>query len=86
MGRAASLAEQAFHRKLAVLPDGPWAPAWYSRDDLEALQGPQPADGYPDGHPTAAPALPAQRPVGGPPHRGRRPRRRLDLPTTPQER
>ncbi|MPZ64545.1 MAG: hypothetical protein GEU83_03170 [Pseudonocardiaceae bacterium] len=38
MGRAANLAEQATGRELAALVDGPWAPCWYWRDDLEAQQ------------------------------------------------
>ena len=33
-----SLTRQAAHRELAVLVDGPWAPCWYWRDDLEAQQ------------------------------------------------
>lgn len=38
MSTATSLAEQAATRELAALVDGPWAPAWYWRDDLEAQQ------------------------------------------------
>lgn len=35
---ASSLVEQAATRELAALVDGPWAPAWYWRDELEAQQ------------------------------------------------
>lgn len=38
MARALSLAQQAADRELAALVDGPWAPAWYWRDELEAMQ------------------------------------------------
>ncbi len=38
MARAASLAQQAAGRELAALVDGPWAPRWYWRTDLEAQQ------------------------------------------------
>ncbi len=31
-------AEQTTGRELAALTDGPWAPCWYWRDDLEAQQ------------------------------------------------
>jgi len=38
MARPTGLAEQAAHRELAALVDGPWAPAWYWRDNLETQQ------------------------------------------------
>jgi hypothetical protein len=38
MSTAASVSEQAAVRELAALVDGPWAPAWYWRDDLQAQQ------------------------------------------------
>jgi hypothetical protein len=38
MGQAMGLAEQAAHRELAALTDGPWSPCWYWRDELEAMQ------------------------------------------------
>jgi hypothetical protein len=38
MSGARSRAEQAADRELAALVDGPWAPAWYWRDELEAQQ------------------------------------------------
>lgn len=47
-----SLRQQATAgRELAVLAGGPWMPAWYWRDDLEATQ--QASSRYPDGHPAA---------------------------------
>ncbi len=36
--RGPSLAQQAARRELAALADGRWAPAWYWRDELEAMQ------------------------------------------------
>lgn len=38
MAHRDSLAQQATGRELAVLADGPWAPCWYWRDELEAMQ------------------------------------------------
>lgn len=48
-----NLAEQAAHAELAVLADGPWAPRWYWRSDLEEMQQASRRVGHPDGHPAA---------------------------------
>ena len=40
-------------RELAVLVNGPWAPRWYWRTDLEAMQEASRRTGHPDGHPAA---------------------------------
>lgn len=49
-------------RELAALVDGPWAPRWYWRDELEAMQAASRRAGHPEGHPSAA--LRAYRPTG----------------------
>jgi hypothetical protein len=49
--RGRSLRQLATGRELAVLADGPWLPAWYWRNELEAAQAA--AQRYPDGHPSA---------------------------------
>lgn len=49
-------------RELAVLVDGPWAPRWYWRDELEAMQATSRRMGYPDQHPAAV--LRGYRPTG----------------------
>lgn len=40
-------------RELAALVDGPWAPRWYWRDELEAMQRASRRMGYPGNHPSA---------------------------------
>ncbi len=54
MSREPSLAEQAEHRELAALVDGPWAPCWLWRDALEATHASSRRMGHPDDHPAAA--------------------------------
>ena len=49
-------------RELAALVDGPWAPRWYWRDELEAIQEASRRAGHPEDHPSAA--LRAYRPTG----------------------
>lgn len=58
-----TLAEQAARRELAALVDGPWAPRWYWRDELEAMQAASRSVGHPDGHPAAQ--LRCYRPTDG---------------------
>jgi len=53
MGRRVTLAQQAAHRELAALVDGPCAPRWYWRDDLEAMQTASRRMGNADEHPAA---------------------------------
>ena len=53
MRPAATLAEQAAVRELAVVVDGPHAGRWYWRDDLEALARSAERMGYPAAHPAA---------------------------------
>jgi hypothetical protein len=48
-----SLREKAAFRELAVLADGPWAPRWYWRDELEAMQEASRRMGHPDDHAAA---------------------------------
>ena len=52
-GPEPSLAQQATRRELAALVDGPWAPRWYWREDLEAIQASTRTMGHPDDHPAA---------------------------------
>lgn len=47
------LAKQAAHRELVALVDGPWAPAWFWRDELEAMQASSRRMGHPDEHEAA---------------------------------
>ena len=53
MRPAATLAEQAQVRELAVVVDGPHAGRWYWRDDLEAMARSAQRMGYPAPHPAA---------------------------------
>ena len=49
----AALVDLAAGRELAVLGNGPWAPRWYWRDDLEAMQEASRGAGHGDDHPAA---------------------------------
>ena len=53
MRPAATLAEQAQVRELAVVVDGPHAGRWYWRDDLEAMARSAERMGHPPEHPAA---------------------------------
>ena len=53
MRPAATLAEQAQVRELAVVVDGPHAGRWYWRDDLEGMQTAARRMGHPLDHPAA---------------------------------
>lgn len=53
MARPASFAQQTADRELAALVNGPWAPRWYWREDLEAMQLASRRTGHPDGDPAA---------------------------------
>jgi len=53
MRPAATLAEQAQVRELAVVVDGPHAGRWYWRDELEAMARSAERMGYPAAHPAA---------------------------------
>ncbi len=61
-GRRRAERTEAADRELAVLVDGPWAPRWYWRDELEAMQATSRRMGYPDQHPAAV--LRGYRPTG----------------------
>jgi hypothetical protein len=62
MRPAATLAEQAAVRELAVVLDGPHAGRWYWRDDLEAMQRSAQRMGYRPERPAATfTRLPADR-------------------------
>ena len=53
MRPAATLADQASVRELAVVIDGPHAGRWYWRDDLEAMARSAQRMDYPPAHPAA---------------------------------
>lgn len=82
MARPATLVEQATARELAALVDGPWAPCWYWRTDLEAQQAAARSV-----HERGGTAVLGDKAHYQPtdwwvdhPHRGGRARARLDLP------
>ena len=53
MALRTNLAQASTGRELAALTDGRWAPRWYWRDDLEAMQAASRRMSYPDEHPAA---------------------------------
>jgi|GEM_PF-5394582 len=61
MALRTNLAQASTGRELAALTDGRWAPRWYWRDDLEAMQAASRRMSYPDEHPAAV--LRAYRPT-----------------------